>query len=215
MTTNEQYMARCLQLAANGRFDTAPNPMVGAIIVHNGEVIGEGYHKQYGGAHAEVNAIRSVKDKRLLRESTIYVCLEPCAHHGKTPPCADLIIEKGIPRVVIGCRDSFDQVDGKGIQKLRAAGIEVIVGVLEDECRKLNNAFFTFHTEKRPYIILKWAQSSDGYIDTLRDSLQTGIEAVRFSTDETSMRVHRLRSMSDAILVGRRTAMLDNPSLKR
>lgn len=213
MTTNEQYMARCLQLAANGRFDTAPNPMVGAIIVHNGEVIGEGYHKQYGGAHAEVNAIRSVKDKRLLRESTIYVSLEPCAHHGKTPPCADLIIEKGIPRVVIGCRDSFDQVDGKGIQKLRAAGIEVIVGVLEDECRKLNNAFFTFHTEKRPYIILKWAQSSDGYIDTLRDSLQTGIEAVRFSTDETSMRVHRLRSMSDAILVGLRTAMLDNPSL--
>lgn len=213
MTTDERYMARCLQLASNGRFDTAPNPMVGAVVVHNGIIIGEGYHRQHGGPHAEVNAIRSVKNERLLSESTIYVSLEPCAHHGKTPPCADLIVEKGIPRVVIGCRDSFDQVDGKGIQKLRAAGIEVIVGVLEDECRKLNNAFFTFHTEKRPYIILKWAQSTDGYIDTLRDGLQTGTEALRFSTDETSMRVHRLRSMSNAILVGRRTAMLDNPSL--
>lgn len=213
MTTDERHMARCLQLAANGRFGTAPNPMVGAIIVHNGIIIGEGYHRQHGGPHAEVNAIRSVKDERLLRESTIYVSLEPCAHHGKTPPCTDLIIEKGIPRVVIGCRDSFDQVDGKGIQKLRAAGIEVIVGILEDECKKLNNAFFTFHTEKRPYIILKWAQSTDGYIDITRNDLQIDTEAVRFSTDETSMRVHRLRSMSDAILVGRRTAMLDNPSL--
>lgn len=210
MTTDERYMARCLQLARCGRFDAAPNPMVGAVIVHDGKIIGEGYHRQCGGPHAEVNAIRSVKDEQLLRESTIYVSLEPCAHYGKTPPCADLIIEKKIPRVVIGCRDSFDQVDGKGIQKLRAAGTEVVVGVLEEECKNLNRTFFTYHSRKRPYIVLKWAQSADGYIDSLRDASKP---AVRFSTDETTGRVHRLRALSDAILVGRRTAELDNPSL--
>lgn len=210
MTTDERYMARCLQLARCGRFDAAPNPMVGAVIVRNGKIIGEGYHRQCGGPHAEVNAIRSVKNEQLLRDSTIYVSLEPCAHYGKTPPCADLIIEKEIPRVVIGCRDSFDQVDGKGIQKLRAAGTEVVVGVLEEECKNLNRAFFTFHSRKRPYIVLKWAQSADGYIDSLRDASKS---AVRFSTGKTAMRVHRLRALSDAILVGRRTAELDNPSL--
>ena len=210
MTTDERYMARCLELAQYGRFTVAPNPMVGAVIVHNGKIIGEGYHRRYGEPHAEVNAICSVKEQQLLRESTIYVSLEPCAHYGKTPPCADLIIEKGIPRVVIGCRDSFDQVDGKGIQKLRAASVEVVVGVLEEECKSLNRTFFTFHSKKRPYIVLKWAQSSDGYIDSLRDAT---LHAVRFSTDKTSMRVHRLRALSDAILVGRRTAELDNPSL--
>lgn len=212
MTTDERYMARCLQLAANGRFDAAPNPMVGAVIVHNGKIIGEGYHRKCGGPHAEVNAIRSVKDERLLYEATIYVSLEPCAHYGKTPPCADLIIEKKIPRVVIGCRDSFDQVDGKGIQKLREAGVEVIVGILEAECLELNRAFFTYHSQRRPYITLKWAQSADRYIDKVRTTLYES-NAVRFSTEETTLRVHRLRSLNDAILVGRRTAELDNPSL--
>ena len=224
MTTDERYMARCLQLAANGRFGAAPNPMVGAVIVHDGKIIGEGYHRQCGGPHAEVNAVRSVQDERLLREATMYVSLEPCAHYGKTPPCADMIVEKGIPRVVIGCRDSFDQVDGKGIQKLRAAGVEVTVGVLEEECLALNRAFFTFHGKRRPYITLKWAQSADGYIDASRsimadgendgeDEVQRCGEAVRFSTNETATRVHRLRALNDAILVGRRTAEFDNPSL--
>ena len=209
---DERYMARCLELAACGRFGAAPNPMVGAVIVHNGKIIGEGYHRQCGGPHAEVNAVRSVEDERLLREATMYVSLEPCAHYGKTPPCADMIVEKGIPRVVIGCRDSFDQVDGKGIQKLRAAGVEVTVGVLEKKCLELNRAFFTYHGKRRPYITLKWAQSADGYIDKSR-SAEENDEAVRFSTDETAVRVHRLRALSDAILVGRRTAELDNPSL--
>ena len=214
MTTDERYMARCLQLAANGRFGAAPNPMVGAVIVHNGKIIGEGYHRQCGGPHAEVNAVRSVKDERLLREATMYVSLEPCAHYGKTPPCADMIVGKGIPRVVIGCRDSFDQVDGKGIQKLREAGVEVTVGVLEKECLELNRAFFTYHGKKRPYITLKWAQSVDGYIDNVREADEGKCrKAVRFSTDETTVRVHRLRALSDGILVGRRTAELDNPSL--
>lgn len=212
MTTDERYMARCLELAAKGRFGVTPNPMVGAVIVHEGRIIGEGYHRQCGGPHAEVNAVRSVKNEQLLREATMYVSLEPCAHYGKTPPCADMIIEKGIPRVVIGCRDSFDQVDGKGIQKLRAAGVEVTVGVLGQECLNLNRTFFTYHAKKRPYITLKWAQSVNGYIDGLR-TIGDGQQPVRFSTDETAVRVHRLRALSDAILVGRHTAELDNPSL--
>lgn len=212
MTIDERYMARCLQLAACGRAGAAPNPMVGAVIVHNGTIIGEGYHRQCGGPHAEVNAIAAVEDERLLRESTMYVSLEPCAHYGKTPPCADLIVSKGIPHVVIGCRDSYAEVDGKGIQKLRAAGIEVTIGVLEQECRELNRAFFTYHSKQRPYITLKWAQSTDGYIDALREEGEAH-EPVKFSTEESALRVHRLRALSDAILVGRRTAVLDNPSL--
>ena len=212
MTTDERYMARCLQLAACGRAGAAPNPMVGAVIVHDGKIIGEGYHRQCGGPHAEVNAIASVANEQLLREATIYVSLEPCAHHGKTPPCADLIIKKGIPRVVVGCRDSFEQVDGKGIQKLRQAGIEVTVGVLETECIALNRTFFTFHGQRRPYITLKWAQSADGYIDSLRKE-NGKYEPIRFSNEGTALRMHRLRALSDAILVGRRTATLDNPSL--
>ena len=212
MTTDEQYMARCLQLAACGRAGAAPNPMVGAVIVHDGRIIGEGYHRKCGGPHAEVNAIASVSDEQLLRQSTIYVSLEPCAHHGKTPPCADLIISKGIPRVVIGCRDSFEQVDGKGIQKLRDAGVEVTVGVLEAECMALNRAFFTYHGEQRPYVVLKWAQSADRYIDMLRAEGDAH-QPIKFSNEATAQRVHRLRALSDAILVGRRTAQLDNPSL--
>ena len=212
MTIDERYMARCLQLAACGRAGAAPNPMVGAVIVHNGTIIGEGYHRQCGGPHAEVNAIAAVEDERLLRESTMYVSLEPCAHYGKTPPCADLIVSKGIPRVVIGCRDSYAEVDGKGIQKLRAAGIEVTIGVLEQECRELNRAFFTYHSKQRPYITLKWAQSTDGFIDALCEEGEAH-EPVKFSTEESALRVHRLRALSDAILVGRRTAVLDNPSL--
>lgn len=212
MTVDEQYMSRCLQLAACGREGVAPNPMVGAVIVHNGRIIGEGYHRRCGGPHAEVNAISAVEEERLLRESTMYVSLEPCAHYGKTPPCADLIVSKGISRVVIGCRDSYAEVDGKGIQKLKDAGVDVTIGVLEKECRELNCAFFTFHAKKRPYITLKWAQSADGYIDGLREEGE-GSVPVQFSTAETALRVHRLRALSSAILVGRRTAVLDNPSL--
>ena len=183
--------------------------MVGAVIVHNGRIIGEGYHIRCGQAHAEVNAIRSVKDQTLLKHSTIYVSLEPCSHYGKTPPCADLIIEKQIPRIVIGCQDPFSEVAGRGIQKLRNAGREVIVGVLEKECRDLIRRFITFNTLRRPYIILKWAESSDGFIDINRSEGHP----VMLSTSLTSMLVHKKRSESDAIMVGSRTALLDNPSL--
>lgn len=205
----EKYIRRCIELAKNGLGNVSPNPMVGAVIVCDGKIIGEGYHAKCGQAHAEVNAIRSVKDESLLRRSTIYVSLEPCSHYGKTPPCADLIIEKQIPRIVIGCRDPFGKVAGRGIQKLLDAGREVVVGVLEQECRELIKHFITFNTLKRPYIILKWAESADGYIDTQR----TGGSPEVLSTPLTSMLVHKRRAEADAILVGRRTAELDNPSL--
>ena len=164
----EKYMRRCIELAKNGLCNVAPNPMVGAVIVCDGRIIGEGYHIRCGEAHAEVNAIRSVKDESLLKRSTIYVSLEPCSHYGKTPPCADLIIEKQIPRIVIGCQDPFSQVAGRGIQKLKDAGREVIVGVLESECRQLIRRFITFNTLHRPYITLKWAESADHFIDLER-----------------------------------------------
>lgn len=205
----EKYMQRCIELARNGLCNVSPNPMVGAVIVCNGRIIGEGYHIRCGEAHAEVNAIRSEKDESILKQSTIYVSLEPCSHYGKTPPCADLIIEKQIPRIVIGCRDPFSKVAGRGIQKLRDAGREVIVGVLENECRHLIRRFITFNTLRRPYITLKWAESADGFIDINR----TNGQPVVLSTPLTSMLVHKKRSESDAILVGRRTALLDNPSL--
>ena len=205
----EKYMRRCIQIAQNGICTTAPNPMVGAVIVHNGRIIGEGYHIHCGQAHAEVNAIRSVKEPELLKESTIYVSLEPCSHYGKTPPCADLIIEKQIPRIVIGCRDPFSKVAGRGIQKLRDAGREVIVGVLEQECRHLIRKFITFHTCQRPYITLKWAESADGFIDRQRE----GGSPVVLSSDLSSMLVHKKRCEHAAIMIGRRTALLDNPSL--
>lgn len=209
MTTDEKYIRRCIELASNGLCNAAPNPMVGAVIVHNGKIIGEGYHARCGEGHAEVNAIRSVKDESLLKESTIYVSLEPCSHYGKTPPCADLIISKGIPRVVVGCIDPFSQVSGRGIQKLLNAGIDVTVGVLENECKNLIRRFVTFNTQKRPYITLKWAESADGFIDINREN---GSPVV-LSTPITSMYVHKQRAEHKAILVGRKTALLDNPSL--
>ena len=205
----EKYMRRCIQLAKNGLCNVSPNPMVGAVIVCEGQIIGEGYHIRCGEAHAEVNAIRSVKDPSLLKHSTIYVSLEPCSHHGKTPPCADLIIEKQIPRIVIGCQDPFSKVAGKGIQKLRDAGCEVIVGVLETECRELIRKFITFHTLHRPYIVLKWAESADGFIDLER----TEGQPVILSTPLTSMLVHKKRAESDAIMVGTRTAIASKRSL--
>lgn len=209
MTEEEKYMKRCIELAKNALCQAAPNPMVGAVIVCNGEIIGEGYHIRCGEAHAEVNAIRSVKKVELLKQSTIYVSLEPCSHYGKTPPCADLIIEKQIPRIVIGCQDPFAKVAGRGIQKLREAGREVTVGVLEDECKQLISRFITFHTHHRPFITLKWAESADGYLDKLR----TDGKPVILSNPQTSMLVHKRRAEHTAILVGTRTALLDNPSL--
>lgn len=211
MSEDEKYMARCIQLARNGRYGAAPNPMVGAVIVCEGRIIGEGYHIRCGEAHAEVNAIRSVSDESLLSRSTIYVSLEPCSHYGKTPPCADLIIAKRIPRVVVGCVDPFDKVAGRGITKLREAGVQVTVGVLEQECRELNRRFIISHQQARPYVILKWAQSADGFIDAFRTD--ASCKPVLFSNPITSILVHRLRAGVDAILVGRRTALLDNPSL--
>ncbi len=211
MTEDEKYMNRCLRLASNGIYGAAPNPMVGAVIVHNGRIIGEGYHARCGEAHAEVNAIRSVKDPAQLKDSTIYVSLEPCSHYGKTPPCADLIIEKKIARVVVGCVDPFSEVSGRGIEKIRAAGIDVKVGVLENECLDLNRRFLTFHLLKRPYITLKWAQSADGFMDLKRE--QRGSGAYTFSTPQSMAWMHQARATHQAILVGANTAVLDNPSL--
>ena len=205
-----KYMQRCIQLAKCGEMGAPPNPMVGAVIVHNDRIIGEGYHRKCGGPHAEVNAIRSVRDESLLKDSTIYVSLEPCSHYGKTPPCADLIIEKGIPRVVVGCLDPFAKVNGQGIRKLRDAGIEVVVGVMEQECLQLNRKFITFHQQHRPWVTLKWAQSQDGFMDADR---QPGEPAVKFSSAFTQTLVHRMRAMNQAIMVGTRTVLLDNPSL--
>ncbi len=198
-------MRRCLQLARCGEAGAPPNPMVGAVIVCDGRIIGEGYHRRCGGPHAEVNAINSVKERHLLNRSTIYVSLEPCAHYGKTPPCADLIIETGIRRVVIGCADPFAKVNGLGIKKLQEAGCEVQVGVLEQECRELNRRFFTFHEKHRPWIILKWAQSEDG--------IMGGDDRITFSNALTQTLVHRMRARSGAILVGTNTALQDNPTL--
>lgn len=206
---DELYIARCLQLARNGLGATSPNPMVGAVIVCDGKIIGEGYHIRCGEAHAEVNAIRSVRDKSLLAKSTIYVSLEPCSHFGKTPPCADLIVNTGIPRVVVAVVDDNAMVCGQGIERMRVAGIDVKVGTLAEESLQLNRNFFVFHREQRPYITLKWAQSADGYIDVCRKSGKAQLISNICST----MAVHKLRSMHDAVLVGTRTALLDNPSL--
>lgn len=209
---DETYMHRCIALAQQAFGKTYPNPMVGSVIVHNGEIIGEGYHHKAGEPHAEVNAIRSVKDESVFAESTIYVCLEPCAHFGKTPPCADLIISKHFKRVVVGCIDSFSKVSGKGIEKIKNAGIDVEINVLQKESRDLNKRFFTFHEKHRPYIILKWAQTEDKFIDRLPED-KNSTQGVRI-TDETCQKlVHQWRSQEQAILVGSITAVNDNPSL--
>ena len=209
MIDDEKYMRRCIQLAKNGQQNAKPNPMVGAVIVSaDGRIIGEGYHVRCGEGHAEVNAFASVRpeDEHLLPEATMYVSLEPCSHYGKTPPCADLIIKKGVRRVVVGCIDMFAEVQGRGIKKLREAGIKVDVGVLEAECQSLNRRFFTYHREQRPYIILKWAQTSNGFIDD-------HFRATQISSDFTKMLSHKLRAEEDAILVGRVTDERERPQL--
>ena len=217
MSVDEKYMRRCIQLAANGIQGARPNPMVGAVIVApltshllplTTRIIGEGYHVRCGEGHAEVNAFASVRpeDEALLKDATIYVSLEPCSHYGKTPPCADLIIKKGVKRVVVGTVDPFAEVQGRGIKKLKDAGLEVVVGVLEEECQWLNRRFFTFHREHRPYIILKWAQTANGFIDDDGNALQ-------ISNEHTQMLSHKLRAEEDAILVGHTTDIREHPQL--
>lgn len=205
-------MRRCIILARNGAGFVSPNPMVGAVVVCDDKIIGEGYHATCGEAHAEVNAIASVHDKELLKRSTIYVSLEPCSHHGKTPPCAELIIKMQIPRVVVGSKDPFPQVAGRGIAMLRAAGIDVVEGVLKKECDELNKTFMHCHTAKRPFVLLKWAQTADGYMDYKRTS-EDEKKPLVLSNEESRRVVHKLRSQVDAIMVGTTTALLDNPSL--
>ncbi len=210
MQVAEYYMERCIQLAQLGAGKVAPNPMVGAVLVHDGRIIGEGWHRQYGGPHAEVNCIASVQeaDRHLISSATMYVSLEPCAHFGKTPPCADLIIHHRIPEVVVGSRDPFDAVNGKGIEKMQQAGIKVTIGVLETACLQLNERFFTFHTKKRPFVILKWAQTADGFIAGKEKT-----DRLLITNTETNMLVHKWRSEEAGILVGTNTALYDNPSL--
>lgn len=212
MFSDEQFMQRAIQLALLGGVSVAPNPMVGAVIVHNNRIIGEGYHRQFGSAHAEVNAVNSVSDPSLLSESTIYVTLEPCAHFGKTPPCANLLVQKQFKRVVIGTVDPFAKVAGQGIKILQEAGIDYTVGVLQSECQKVNKRFFTFHQQKRPYVILKWAQTPDGFIDADRNNNETG-EIRWISSPDTQTLVHQWRAEEQAILVGWLTVLNDNPSL--
>lgn len=206
MNNDELYIKRCIELAQKALGKTYPNPLVGSVIVHNGEIIGEGYHHKAGENHAEINAINSVKDKSLIPESTIYVSLEPCAHYGKTPPCALKIKELGFKKVVIGAMDSHDKVNGKGKKIIQDAGIEAVSGIFEKECIALNKRFFTYHEKKRPYIILKWAESGDGFLD--KDFKPTGI-----SNTLVNQFVHQLRADEHAILVGTQTALTDNPSL--
>lgn len=203
---DERYMARCIQIAQNGLGSTFPNPFVGSIIVHNQKIIAEGYTSAYGGPHAEVNAIRQIKDDSILKECTLYVTLEPCSHYGKTPPCCDLVIAKEFKRVVIGTLDPFAEVNGQGYLRLLENGIDVTLGVLEEECKELNRRFITFHQEKRPYIILKWAQTQDGYMG--HDDVQKWITN-RYSRQL----VHEWRTEEQAILVGKKTALVDNPQL--
>ncbi len=211
MNPHEKYMSRCLELAEKGLGKVSPNPLVGAVIVYQDKIIGEGFHAVYGGAHAEVNAVNSVIDKSLLKEATLYVNLEPCCHHGKTPPCTSLILEHQIKKVVVGSRDPNELVSGKGIQLLKENGVEIIEGVLKEKCDFLNRRFFTFHQKKRPYIILKWAESADGFMDIDRSNGEVG--QYQLSGKESKRFVHQLRANEDAILVGVNAVMNDNPSL--
>lgn len=210
LKTHEHYILRCLELAQNGLFAALPNPSVGAVLVCNDRIIGEGYTAAYGGAHAEVNAIAAVKHRELIPQSTLYVSLEPCSHFGKTPPCSDLIIRSGIRQVVVGTLDPFALVCGQGIAKMKAAGIEVIIGVLEQACQESNKRFFCFHQNKRPYVILKWAESLDGYIAPLdKDELKP----VWITNSHSRQLVHQWRAEEMGILVGTQTAKVDNPRL--
>ncbi|CAM3471749.1 bifunctional diaminohydroxyphosphoribosylaminopyrimidine deaminase/5-amino-6-(5-phosphoribosylamino)uracil reductase RibD [Flavobacterium chungbukense] len=212
MNIHEKYIKRCIELAQNGLGTTYPNPMVGSVIVYEGKIIGEGWHKKAGEPHAEVNAIRSVKDKSLLKKATIYVSLEPCSHFGKTPPCCDLIIANEIPNVVVGTVDPNEKVAGKGILKLIEAGANVTVGVLEKECNELNKRFFTFHQKKRPYIILKWAESQDGFLSPEKD-LGQDRKPIWITNPYSRQLVHKWRTEEQAILVGTQTVADDNPKL--
>ena len=209
MKTHEKYIARCIELAERGNGFVAPNPLVGAVLVHNDRIISEGWHCQFGEAHAEVNCINSVhtENKKLIADSTLYVCLEPCNHFGKTPPCTDLILENKIKKVVIGCRDENKLVNGVGVKKLLEHGVVVVENILETECKKLNKRFFTFHTKNRPYIILKWAQSVDGFI------AGENFKAVKISNSNTDFLMHQMRSKESAIMIGFNTALHDNPKL--
>ena len=208
MKNHEYFMTKCIELAKIGNGDVSPNPMVGSIIVFDNKIIGSGYHKSYGHDHAEVNAINNVKDKTLLSKSILYVNLEPCSHFGKTPPCADLIIKNKIPKVVIGCIDPNSKVSGKGIKKLKDNSIDVTYGVLDKECQELNKRFFTFNKLKRPYIILKWAKSSDNFIAPHNQN-----EPYWMTSKKSKKTVHKWRSQEDAILVGTQTVIIDNPRL--
>lgn len=205
--TDEFFMLRALELARLGTGDVSPNPLVGCVIVHNGKIIGEGWHKKFGEAHAEVNAVNSVSDKRLLKESTVYVTLEPCSHFGKTPPCADMLIQQQVKKVVVANLDTNPLVGGEGIKKLRAAGLEVITGILDKKGRELNNRFFTHIEKHRPYIILKWAETSDGFI------ARKNFDSKWISDEFSRQLVHKWRTEEDAVLVGMRTAQQDNPQL--
>ena len=216
MTTHEFYIKRCIELAKNGLGTTYPNPLVGSVIVHNDRIIGEGWHRKAGEPHAEVNAVNSVKDKSLLKEATIYVTLEPCSHFGKTPPCCDLIIANKIPNVVIGTVDPFANVAGNGIKKLIESGKNVTVGILEEECNELNKRFFTFHQKKRPYVVLKWAETSDGFIapkKIVKQVQHDKLAPVWITNPYSRQLVHKWRTEEQAILVGTNTVLEDNPKL--
>jgi diaminohydroxyphosphoribosylaminopyrimidine deaminase/5-amino-6-(5-phosphoribosylamino)uracil reductase len=212
MIVEELWMHRALQLAALGLGKVQPNPMVGAVIVHNERIIGEGFHQQYGAPHAEVNTINALENQELLKESTLYVNLEPCSHFGKTPPCTSLIIEKKIPKVVVGIKDPNQNVNGKGIKMLKDAGVEVVENVLQDECLKFNKRYFTYHIEKRPYIFLKWAQTKNGFMDIIRNNNN---DAEQYWITNETLRVwaHKMRNEEQVILIGYNTLTNDNPLL--